>query len=698
MDFSPWNECVAIIARELGINVTINNLQHIIQNGGSQDEIMHSLIKHIGLKCKKLDVDLERIPSLLFPIFVPLKNNQAVVVYGIDENKSATVSFNISPDIKTQIDLEQLEALREGDLWLVYKKERAKDKRVDDFLKPYKGNWLFQLIAKDTKFYGQIALGALFGNILALSSALFSMQVYDRVIPAQSYSTLWVLFIGVCIALLMDMALRLARSHLADAIGKKTDMFMSGMFFSRALRIQNDARPNSTGAFVAQLREIEHIRELLTSTTVIAMVDMPFIMIFIGVIAFIGGELAFAPLLAIPLIVIPGLIAQWPLSRLSQQGIRESAIRNSMLVETVEGLEDIKIMQAEDRFLRTWNECNATTAQISLEQRHWSSLITNWCQFIQQLVYVCVIAIGVYLVINNDITTGTLIACSILSSRTVAPLGQLAQVLTRWQHARMAKSGLDEFLKKPLDQKPFDETLHTDEIKGNFSLRDVKYRFNPESPMVLNIANLQIKSGEKIAILGSIGAGKSTLLRLISGIAEATEGELLLDNLVMKNISNNDIRRDIAYLPQGAQLFHGTIRDNLILGKPQTSMEKIAEVLNIAGAASLLRTGKGLDLEIAEGGRGLSGGQKQTLLLARTLLRESPIMFLDEPTANMDENLENHVVNSLASNIKDKTFIVVTHRRAPLKLVDRIIVMNQGSIILDGPRDQVLQKLQSSNK
>ncbi|GKX61790.1 type I secretion system permease/ATPase [Pragia fontium] len=697
MEFSPWNECVTIIARELGVNVTVNNLQHIIQNGGSHDELMTRLVDHIGLKCKKLDEKLERIPSLLFPVFVPLKDNQAVVVFSINENKTATVSFNISPDIKTQIDLEKLESLRDGELWLVYNKERAKDKRIDDFLKPYKENWLLQLISKDARFYGQIALGALFGNILALSSALFSMQVYDRVIPAQSYSTLWVLFIGVTVALLMDMGLRLARSHLADAIGKKTDMFMSGMFFSRALRIKNDARPNSTGAFVAQLREIEHIRELLTSTTVIAMVDMPFIILFIGVIAFIGGELAFAPLLAIPLIVIPGLIAQWPLSRLSQQGIRESAIRNSMLVETVEGLEDIKIMQAEDRFLRTWNECNTTTAQISLEQRHWASLITNWCQFVQQLVYISVIAIGVYLVINNDITTGTLIACSILSSRTVAPLGQLAQVLTRWQHAKMAKTGLDEFLKKPLDQKPFDETLHTDSIKGNFSLRDVKYRFNQESPMVLNINSLKITPGEKIAILGSIGAGKSTLLRLVSGIAEATEGELLLDGLVMKDISNNDIRRDVAYLPQGAQLFHGTIRENLILGKPQTSIEQIVEVLNIAGAASLLKTGKGLDLSIAEGGRGLSGGQKQTLLLARTLLRNSPILFLDEPTANMDEKLENHVVNALGSHIKDKTFIIVTHRQAPLKLVDRIIVMSQGSIVLDGPRDQVLQRLKSSN-
>ncbi|GKX54589.1 ABC transporter ATP-binding protein [Leminorella grimontii] len=697
MGFSPWSECVTIIAKELGISVTPNNLQHIIQNGGSHDEIMENMINYIGLNHKKTNEKLERIPKLLFPVFVPLNNDQAVVIYSINENKTATLSFNISPDIKTQVDLEQLESMREGPAWLIYHTERVEDKRIDDFLKPYKENWLFNLIKKDLKFYGQIALGALFGNILALSSALFSMQIYDRVIPAQSYNTLWVLFIGVVVALLMDMMLRLARSHLADAIGKKTDLFMSGMFFSRALRMKNDARPNSTGAFVAQLREIEHIRELLTSTTVVAMVDMPFILIFIGVIAFIGGPLAFAPLLAIPLVIIPGLIAQWPLARLSQQGIRESAIRNAMLVETVEGLEDIKIMQSEDRFLRTWNGCNATTAQISLEQRHWGSLITNWCQFVQQLVYISVIAIGVYLVIENDITTGTLIACSILSSRTVAPLGQLAQVLTRWQHAKMAKTGLDEFLKKPLDQKPFSETLHTDAIRGHFSLKNVKYRFNPEAPMALDIGGLEISPGEKVAVLGSIGAGKSTLLRLISGIAETTEGELLLDGLTMKDISNNDVRRDIAYLPQSAQLFHGTIRDNLIMGKPQTSLEKIVEALNIAGAASLLKTGQGLELSIAEGGRGLSGGQKQTLLLARTLLRDSPILLLDEPTANMDETLENHVVSALSEHIKDKTFVVVTHRHAPLRLVDRIIVMSQGSVVLDGPRDAVLQRLKAAN-
>lgn len=695
MNFSAWHDCAIIIAKELGINVTKNNLQHITQNGGNNDELLTHLINHIGLQSKRIEQSLESVPALLFPVLVPLANNQAAVVYSINDDNTATLSFSISPEVKTQVDLAKLNALRDGGFWLIYHKERGEDKRVDDFLKPYQGNWLFQLIAKDKKFYGQIAAGSLFGNILALSSALFSMQVYDRIIPAQSYSTLWVLFIGVTIALLMDMGLKLARGHLADAIGKRTDLFMSGLFFSRALRMKNDARPGSTGAFIAQLREIEHIRELLTSTTVIAMVDMPFIMIFIGVISYIGGWLAVAPLLAIPLIVIPGLIAQWPLARLSQAGIRESAIRNAMLVETVEGLEDIKLMQSEDRFLRIWNNCNTTTAQIALEQRHWSSLITNWCQFVQQFVYISVIAIGVYLVINNEITTGTLIACSILSSRTVAPLGQMAQVLTRWQHAKMAKTGLDEFLKKPLDQKEFNQTLHIDRITGHYSLKNVKYRFNPEAPMVLNVAELKINPGEKIAILGSIGAGKSTLLRLLSGIAEATEGELLLDGLVMKDLSANDVRRDIAYLPQGAQLFHGTIRDNLILGKPQTSAENIVQALSMAGAASLLKTGQGLELSISEGGRGLSGGQKQTLLLARTLLRESQVLFLDEPTANMDENLESHVVKNLAGYIKDKTFIVVTHRQAPLSLADRIIVMDQGSIVLDGPKSWVLEQLKA---
>lgn len=692
MDLSIWSDSLVIIARELGVNVSHVSLSHITRQKKDRDTVLKAGMDYLNLTGEVSDKPVGDIPPLLFPVLVPLKNNQAVTVYSI-RNGEAVVTFAQTPELRTSVPLDELEAQRDGVLWIIRKRHNVLHRAIDDYIRPMKENWLFALISRDIRFYIFIALGALFGNVLAIATAIFSMQVYDRVIPGQSIPTLWVLFIGVVIALLADMLLRTERNRLADAIGKKIDLFMSSLFYARALSIKNSARPASTGTFIAQIREIDHIRELLTSTTVIAVVDMPFIIIFIGVIWSIGGLLALPVIAAIPLIVIPGLLAQLPFSKLAKKGIHENAVRNAMLVETVEGLEDIKLTQTEDRFLRQWRACNVTSAQISLEQRFWSYLLTNWCQFIQQLVYVCVIAAGVYLVIANDITTGTLIACSILSSRTVAPLGQIAQVMTRWQQARMARTGLDDFMAKPVEQHGWENTTHLDDIKGNFDLKNVKYRFNPESHYAIDIQSLTLRAGEKVAIIGTIGAGKSTLLRVLSGMGDDFEGQLKIDDVSLRDVSVHDIRRCVGYLQQDARLFCGTLRDNLLMGNPTASPARIAQCLSAAGAASILQNDAGLDLMISEGGKGLSGGQRQALLVARTLLKETPVLFLDEPTASMDEKSELHVVNALQELCREKTLVVVTHRQAPLKLVDRIIVMDQGKIVLDGPKKEVLARV-----
>ncbi|WP_330982272.1 MULTISPECIES: type I secretion system permease/ATPase [Enterobacterales] len=697
MILSQWCVSLAIVARELGINVSEENLTPFIHQVQDSDTLIKGVSEYLGIVCEKSHLKLDSIPAALYPVGLSLSNKQLAVIHRV-EGSTAFITYTQAPGIQVKIPLAELEALREGVLWIFQRNEVYFGRKINTWLHTQKESWLWALIRKDLRFYLVITVSALFGNILTLASALFSMQVYDRVIPAQSFSTLWVLFSGVLLALLADMMLKMSRSRLADAIGKRADIQMSSLFYARALGIKNSARPDSTGVFIAQIREIEHVRELLTSTTVLAIVDMPFVMLFLALIWSIGGWLVLPVMLAIPLIVIPGIIIQVPLAKLSRKGNQESALRNALLVETVQGLEDIKLTQSEDRFLGSWNHCVGTSSQVALEQRHWSCLLGNWCQFVQQAVYTCVIALGVYLVIDNTITTGTLVACSILSSRTVGPLGQITNVLTRWQQAKISLSGLNEFLARPLEQRHFSETSHLTTIRGNYAISQARFRFANDAAWAINIDTLNIKAGEKIGIVGTIGAGKSTLLRLLSGMADSAEGEVVIDDVAMSNLSVTELRYGVGYLQQDAQLFLGTIRDNILLGNPHASAEEIAQSLNIAGAAGVLKNEHGLDLTISEGGKGLSGGQKQALLLARTLIRKSNVLLLDEPTASMDERTEVHVVNSLREYCRNRTLIVVTHRRLPLEMVDRIIVMDQGKIALDGPKDVVLAKLQSAQK
>lgn len=691
INITSLTQGIVMIAKEHGIHATENSLR--LYASLSTDEFIQESCGYLGMNFRHISLTLDDIPSILFPVLASTKTGGVVVIFSVGES-IAEVTFCDQQVFRTNVNKKQLEQELDADFWIMRPKVRGQDSRIDEFLLPHQENWLTGLIKKDLRYYGLIALAALFGNMLALSSALFSMQVYDRVIPAQSFPTLWVLFSGVIFALLADMALKLLRTKLADALGKRIDIRLSSFFYMRALSIKNIARPQSTGAFIAQLREIEHIRELLTSTSIVALIDIPFTIMFIGFIAMIGGPLALIPLSALPLIVIPGMLAQYPMAKLSREGLREGAVRNALLVESVEGLEDIKLLQAENRFLRLWERCNSVSSQVMLEQRHWASMLINWTQFIQQLAYISIIAAGVYLVIENHATTGTLIACSILSSRAVAPLAQMAQILTRWQHAKNAKSGLDELLKKPLDQKNFQQAQHLHQVRGEYEFRNVRFRFHPDAPLALDIDKLRISPGERIAILGPIGAGKSSLLRLISGMSDTCEGELLLDGVLMKDIDVNDIRCNLAYLSQNATLFHGTLRDNLALCGHNIDNEQIANAINIAGAGSILQHGQGLDQMIAEGGRGLSGGQQQAVLLARTILKDSRIVLLDEPTASMDTVMEKHVISALDKWSKNRTVIIVTHRRAPLDMVSRILVVANGRIVMDGPRDKVLERLQ----
>ncbi|MGF6192891.1 type I secretion system permease/ATPase [Serratia sp. 2723] len=629
----------------------------------------------------------------ILPALIEIDDGGLMVIESLDSEGKALYWLNDSGDVQREAELVELLLKGQGSIVLLGAAERGQDARIDDFVQPYRKHWFWQHFRGAKRQIGEISLASIISNVLALAGILFSMQVYDRVIPAQSYSTLWVLFFGVLIAAALEYAIRLSRTVISDLMGKKIDLKISGMLFARALAIKNEARPKSTGSFISQLREIDQVRELLTSTTVGAAADMPFVLLFLGIMALVGGPLVFIPMLAIPLIVIPGILLQWPMAKLAKEGMRESALRNAVLVESIEGVEDIKALQAEPYFQRQWEQTHAVSANIGMQQRLWGARLSGWASTVQQLTYAGMLVFGSYLVLNGDITTGTMVACSLLSSRTIAPLMQLTMVFSRWQHAKTAMTGLDDLLKKPLDKPEEGKMAHCPVLSGHFQLRNLQYSYDVEKgENSITVNNLEIKPGERVAILGKVGAGKSTLLKLLSGQASATRGKVIIDGVDISHIDPSDVRRQLGFLSQESRLFFGSLRQNLMLGHPHATESEMLQALRISGALSLVQQdAASLDRIIHEGGRGLSGGQRQMVLLSRMILRNPQIVLLDEPTASMDEQLEEYVIRQMHGWLSGRTLVLVTHRPALLKLVDRIVVLDNGRVVADGPRDQILQ-------
>lgn len=442
------------------------------------------------------------------------------------------------------------------------------------------------------------------------------------------------------------------------------------------------------------MRELEQLRELITSSTIGAVTDMPFFILFLGVFFMIAGSLVWVPLVAVVLMLLPAFLMQKRLGRYANEATRESALRNAMLVETIQGLEDVKALQAEPRFQQQWNHYTEATAVASLKLRNLTNSLLTWSQTLQITVFAVVVFFGAPMVIDGDLTTGALVAASILSSRMLAPMGQLTQVLTRWQHAKVAMEAADNIMQLPVDGGENEKKFHRPCLQGNYAIRNATFTYGEDLPAVLQLKNLQIKPGERIAILGKNGAGKSSLLQALNGNLQLVGGELLLDDTPLHQIDMADVRRDVVMLSQQSRLFHGSIRDNLLLGAPRASDDELEKALKLVGAHSFIQSlPEGLDHQLLEGGLGLSGGQKQSLLLVRLILRNPQVVLLDEPTASLDEASERYFLQALEQWLGNKTLVVATHRLAVLQLVTRVVVVDSGRVALDAPKEQALKKL-----
>lgn len=687
---SGWADAVLRVAAHYRIAVSPERVRLDLAWSTDRDQLGR-LARSAGLSLRETRVRPEMLSGLHLPLLAEFEGG-AVGVIERETAQGFGVVLAGEEGLETPFTRDELIG-RLRRLFVLRPLSSRPDRRIDDYIAPWRPDWLKSIVLADMGPYRAVMVASLVTNVLALAGTIFSMQVYDRVVPGQSMSTLWVLFIGVMLATFFGLVMRIARSRITDVAGKAADLRISDRVFGHALRVRNTARPRSTGTFISQIRELEHVREMMTSSTVAAIADVPFFLLFCVLFYYIAGPLVWIPLIAMVLLVVPGLLAQKRLRRLAEANTRESSLRSAMLVEAVQGMDDIKSLQAETRFQNLWNHYNETTSGSSMALRDLVNRLTSWAQTVQGGVFAVVIFFGAPLVMAGEMSTGVLVAASMLSSRMLAPLASVTQIINRWQQAQVARQALDGLMALPVDTPVEEQPIHKPAIRGDFRLNEAIFGHDPQIP-VLKVGKLRIAPGERIAILGRNGAGKSTLLAGLSGVLEPLAGEIRVDEVAMGLIDPSDIRRDIGLMGQGARLFHGTLRENLTLGAPMASDEEILGILGQMGLVEFVhRLPEGLDHMVLEGGLGLSGGQKQGLLLARLLLRRPNVLLLDEPTASFDEVSEAAVIDVLGRLGSETSVIVATHRPAMLRIVDRLIVVSNGAIAMDGPKDKVLAQL-----
>ncbi|WP_375280562.1 ATP-binding cassette domain-containing protein [Pseudooctadecabacter sp.] len=560
-------------------------------------------------------------------------------------------------------------------------------------------HWFWGEMLQFRRHMLEVALGSFVANLLAVAVALFSLQVYDRVIPHQSTATLWVLAIGAGLAMLLEAGLRIARARLMDGAGRKIELKVQALLMDRLLGMRRGKEGQTPSGLFSAVREFGSVREFFTASTIGTLTDLPFIVLFLALVASIGGNVVWVLFVGGLLMVLPSFFLQKKMIALTQQTQGASAKSNKLLHEVIYEADTIKAQRGEDRFKRMWSELSAVSSVATSEQRKLASTLTFWAQGVQQATYVAAVVAGTFMVFTGQFTVGTIIAVGILTSRTLGPLTQLAATLARWSNVKAALEALDDIANAEQDQEVDRTYLRREDMRGEFELREIAFCYNEDSGQSLDIPGLKIEAGQRIAVLGANGSGKSTMLKLLSGIYRPTKGRVLVDGVDMGQVMPRDLRRSIGYLSQEVRLFSGTLRENLNLTLLERDDDRLLAALDFAGLGPFVRNHpKGLDLEISDGGEGLSIGQRQSIGWARLWLQDPKVCLLDEPTAALDQTLENTLVSRLETWLNGRTAIIATHRVPILELTTRTVILQNGRLAVDGPRQEVLAHLQNKNK
>lgn len=574
------------------------------------------------------------------------------------------------------------------------KKQFRYDERSPEVLKTRDGHWFWGTLWQSKHIYRDVLIASILINLFAIAAPMFSRLVYDKVVPNLAFETLWVLASGIFVIFLFDLLLKLLRSYFIDVAGKKSDILISSKLFSKVMGIRMESRPPSVGAFARHLQEFESIREFFTSATISSLIDLPFALLFLLLIWFMAGNLVLVPIAGVLIIAIYSLLIQAPLRRAIEEGSRLASQKYANLIESLAGLETVKLFGAQSQFQYRWEEAVAHMANWNIKSRRITDGIQNTAGFVQQAANVGMIIFGVYLISSGDLTMGGLIAATMLSGRAIGPMVQLSLLSTRYNQAKSSLKIIEQVMQMPDEQEKGKRYIHRPIVQGKIELDNVTFHY-PDSP-VASIRNLSITitPGEKVAIIGRIGSGKTTLERLIMGLYQPTEGHVRIDDTDIAQLHHIDVRRNIGCVPQDSNLFYGSIRDNITLGRPLVDDRDVMDAANRAGVTVFTQQDPaGLERQVGEGGLLLSGGQRQAIAIARALLGRPPVLLLDEPTSAMDNRSEMHIKHQLSQLTPSETLILITHKTSMLDIVDRVIVMEKGCVIADGPKSMVLNDL-----
>ena len=656
-----------------------------------------SIVKKINFVASVDELSLKALATQKLPLLYFNKNNEASLLLAIENDQYHIWEASLNQASQITAIVFKAKYVKKC---ILIKPQLQNDGRVsfhESIIKP--SSWFWESLLKYKKVYMDVILASLVVNILSIFSSLFTMNVYDRVIPNQAHETLWALAIGVFIAYIFDILLRTLRSYFVDTANKRGDNEISAMLFERVMGLRLEHRPASSGSMANTLKEFDSLRDFFTSATLLSVVDLPFVFIFILVIGWIGGSLFLVPLIAIPLIIFSGLIFQPALERAMNLNLTEASQKHGLLIESISNMETIKSLSTEGFFQNKWESILEASSASSFRSKFLATMIVNMTSFIQQVAYILIIIIGVYLIEKNALTMGGLVACSILASRAMAPLAQISSLLIRFQTASHALRNLNTLIATEQERPSNKKFLHRAAFDGGIQFDKVTFNYPGQGAHSLDSISFDIKPGDKVAILGRVGSGKTTLLKLILGLYRPQSGSILIDGIDQNQIDPIDLRSNMGYVDQDAKLFYGTLRDNIAIVKPDATDAMILEVAKIAGVEEFAKTHPlGYEMRVGEGGHGLSGGQRQAITIARALLLNPQIILMDEPTSGMDTVAESHFIKNMNIFLKQRTLLFVTHKSSMMTMVDKIILMDAGKIVAFGPRDEVLKKLMLANK
>lgn len=664
-----------------------------LEDGKLNPELFIRAANRAGLTSRVTKRGLSDISALTFPIVLLLKNGNACVATARNEANVWTVIQTESDGGEMQISNEELAGFYSG--FVIFSRPSFRfDTRAHEHETPKSEHWFWSVFRQSWPLYSEVLIASLLINIFALVTPLFTMNVYDRVVPNQAYETLWVLGFGILIVYIFDLVMKTLRAYFLDVAGKRVDIILSSTIFEKIMGLKAAVRPRSVGSLANNLQEFEMFRDFITSATITTLIDLPFTILFLLIILWIGGPVVLVPIAAIPIIILVALALQRPLQSVIQKSFRVGSQKHATLIETLTGLDTIKAVDAEGIAQRKWERIIGEQSDLGLRSKLLTTAIVNQSGLFQQLAYVGVVIVGVFLITNNMLTMGGLIACSMLTGRVTAPLAQVASLITRYYQARAAVQGVDDIMKLPVERTPGKNYIHRPVIRGDIEFRNVTFAYPEQSIPALKNVSFKISQGERVGIIGRIGSGKSTLEKLILGIYEPNEGSVWVDGVDLQQIDPADLRRNIGYIPQDVMLFFGSVKDNIVLGAPYVDDAMMLRAAEIAGVTEFVnRHPQGFDMQIGERGEGLSGGQRQSVANARALLLDPPIFIMDEPSNSLDNRSEENFKKRLATQLGNHTLLLVTHRASLLTLVDRLIVMDNGQIIADGPKEQVMQAL-----